>query len=285
MTSSAIEKFKDAANASTGMGVALGAVMGAVFGGPIGAAIGGTIGGAIAHSAPRMAGRAEMTPKLKLVYEFHMTSTSDPGELRKLADAFEREGYRVPARMLRARADLRELPEDEKQIRRVAIARAYACDNPDTIDEMAQLFEDVCAVDAAKALRTHANAVRAAVAAGASATPAPAALSTDFAGKLTEAIAHFGPTSAEAQTAAANLIRSNGGTPDAASVAETIGEHLPAGTTATAQAQSAPADVGNPPESVAMPDAVAQVAADAERMLSQIPGNAAAVPPATSVSG
>ena len=272
----AIEKFKDVATANTGMGVAIGAVFGAVFGGPIGAAIGGTIGGAIAHTAPRVSLRNEMTPKLKLLYEFHMTSTSDPGELRKLAEAFDREGHRMNARMLRARADLRELPEEEKQVRRVAIARAYACDNPDTIDEMAQIFEDVCALDAAKALRTHANAVRAAVAAGASATPAPAALTTDFAAKLTEAITHFGPTSAEAQTAAANLIRSTGGTPDSASVAETIGEHLPPG--GTAAPASAPADVVNPPESVAMPDAVAQVAANAEKMLQQIPDN---VPTAT----
>jgi hypothetical protein len=308
MASAAIEKVKEAANANTGLGVALGAVMGAVFGGIPGAVIGGTVGGAIAHAAPRIQPRAEMTLKLRLLFEKAMTSTNDPGELRQLAAAFEREGYRVQARLLRARAELRELPEEEKELRRKAIARAMASDNVDAIEEMAAIFQDCCALDAAKALHLHAAAVRAAVAAGQSAKPVAPDMVAAFTAKLTQAIAHFGKTSAQAQSAAANLLRAQGKTPDESSVAETIGEHVPAATAAAAAASpaapasppaaapspapaattppeeddsaipppvtahAAPASAVNPPEPVAMPDAVAEMAAASAAMLAQIPG-------------
>jgi hypothetical protein len=276
MASTALDKVKEAANANTGLGMALGGVMGAVFGGPMGAAIGATIGGAIAHTAPKL-GKAEMTAQLKLIYEDAMTQKTDPAELRELATSFEREGFRLPARMLRARADLRELPDEDKQVRRRAIALAMASDNPDLVDDMAQAFEDACALDAAKACRTHAAAVRAAVAAGQSAKPAPRDMIGEFTKKLKSAIQHFGATSEQAQTAAANLIRARGGTADESSVAETIGENggsaepAPA-TPATPSTTGAPAEAVNPPEPVAMPDAVAQIATAAESMAAQIPG-------------
>lgn len=269
-----MDTIKKAVTPKTGLGVGLGTVMGAVFGGVPGALIGGAIGGALAQATPRVirGGKEEMTPKLTVIYERAMTSISNPEELRKLADSFDKEGFRVQARLLRSRAELRELPDGEKQIRRKAMARAYASDKPDVIDEMAQIHEDIGALNAAKALRLHADAVRAAHAAGKSAKPAASDTIASFAARLVEAVKHFGPQSKEAAMAASNVIRARGKTPDEASVAALISEAV--ASQAPAGQPAAPgAETGEPTEdeTVAEPSSVEAIAqASAASMAAQI---------------
>jgi hypothetical protein len=208
-------------NTRTGVGVGLGAAVGFLFGGPMGAGIGALLGGGIAH-ASESPSKGVMTAKRKLIYTRAMETIKDPGELTKLADAFESEGLPVEATMLRKRAKLRDLPQDTREKRRGFFRKAMASDNPDVITQVAAAFEAEGAIDAAKSLKDHAVAVRAAHAAGKSAKPLTGGTQAQFADKLAKAIIHFGPSSVQAIAAAKNLIQARGKTPSDALAAEVV---------------------------------------------------------------
>ena len=212
---------KEVVNTRTGAGAGIGAALGFLFGGPFGAAIGALVGGGVAHASGDP-GKGVMTPRRKLIYARAMETIKDPAELRKLADAYAGEGLGLEATMLRKRAALRELPDDTKEKRRAAFRKAMACDKPEVIAEVAQAFHDEGAIDAAKTLRDHAEAVRAAHTAGKSAKPLTGGSQAQFADKLAKAIIHFGPASSQAQAAAANLIQARGKAPTAAFITEVI---------------------------------------------------------------
>lgn len=212
---------KDVVNSRTGVGAGIGAVIGFMFGGPVGAGVGALVGGGVAHVSgdPQ---RGVMTPKRKLIYAQAMATIKDPAELRKLAAAFHGEGLHGEGQMLQKRAALRELPDDTKDKRRAAFRKAMASDNADVIAQIAAAFETEGAIDAAKTLRDHADAVRAAHAAGKSTKPLTGGSQAQFAEKLAKAIIHFGPTSPQAKTAARNLTAARGKTPTDALITEVI---------------------------------------------------------------
>lgn len=212
---------QDILNSRTGVGAGLGTVVGFLFGGPLGGAIGAVVGGGIAHVSgdPQ---RGVMTPKRKLIYTRAMETIKDPGELEKLAAAFHGEGLVAEAILLRKRAALRKLPAQTKDMRRAAFRRAMSSDDADTIAQLAGAFESEGALDAAKALREHADAVRAAHAAGKSAKPMVGGNVEAFAEKLGKAIIHFGPDSAQTKTASRNLVAARGKTPTPALISATI---------------------------------------------------------------
>ncbi len=216
-----MELNTDMVNTRTGVGVGIGALVGFAFGGPLGAAIGAAIGGGVAHASGD-APKGVMTPKRKLIFAKAMSSIKEPEELLKLADAYEGEGLRAEARALRKRAKLRELPLEVKDKRRIAFRKCMACDNPDLILKIAKAFQDEGALDAAKSLRDHSEAVRAAHAAGKSAKSMAGGSVAQFADKLGKALIHFGPTSNQAKTAARNLIQARGKTPTDALIVEVI---------------------------------------------------------------
>ena len=200
---------KDMVTPRAGVGAGIGALIGFLFGGPVGAGIGALVGGGVAHASGDP-GKGVMTPKRKLIYTRAMESIKDPEELKKLADAFAAEGLVGEASLLRKRAALRELPDTTKDKRRAYFRKAMASDKPEVILEVATAFEKEGAIDAGKTLRDHAEAVKAAHAAGKSARPLTGGSQQAFADKLAKAIIHFGPGSAQAREAAGNLLQARG---------------------------------------------------------------------------
>ncbi|HEY5086358.1 MAG TPA: hypothetical protein VII66_03280 [Gemmatimonadaceae bacterium] len=230
-------------NTRTGVGVGIGAAVGFLFGGPMGAGVGALLGGGIAN-VTESPSKGVMTAKRKLIYTRAMETIKDPTELVKLADAFESEGLPVEGGMLRKRAKLRDLPQDTREKRRVWFRKAMASDNPDVIAQVAIAFENEGAIDAAKSLKDHATAVRAAHAAGKSAKPLTGGSQAQFADKLAKAIIHFGPSSVQALEAAKNLIQARGKTPSNALAAEVVR------VAANALKVAAPDADGDPPKSI-----------------------------------
>jgi hypothetical protein len=121
------------------VGTGGGAAIGFMFGGPIGALIGagvGFLGGkrySVAHG---------MTPDRKRIYEEALKSMADPVKLRKLADEYEKEGLKEEADLLRKRAQLRELPPEQKDERKAAFRKFLSVgtkDNPATPEKIAQI--------------------------------------------------------------------------------------------------------------------------------------------------
>jgi hypothetical protein len=194
--------------AKTGAGVGVGAAAGFMFGGPIGAGIGALLGAVVAHQMSKPKG--EMTPRRALVYTRAMESIKSPADLNKLADSFAGEGLHAQANMLRKRAALRDLPQDMKNQRRMIFRKAMCSDNIAAIRDVAAQFAEQGSTDAAKMILTHAIAVEAAHAAGASTRPVSMKMLEAFADKLAKAIGHFGSTSKQAYSSAANLIRAQG---------------------------------------------------------------------------
>jgi len=214
--------------ARTGVGLGLGALLGLVFGGPWGAGIGALLGGGIAHSTGLEEPKGVMTPKRQLIFTRAMESIKNPDDLLALAAAFAGEGLNGHASLLTKRANLRRLPAEVKARRRDIYRRAMTSDNADAIDEVAMAFANEGAIDAARNLRDHAIAVRAAHAAGKSASPQPIQAISLFADKLAKALIHFGPNSGQVRSAAANLIRAQGKQVNPEIVSATIGAAMQA---------------------------------------------------------
>jgi hypothetical protein len=199
-------------NSRTGLGAGIGAAVGFVFGGPLGAGVGAIVGGGIAHGSNRP-DVGVMTPKRAMIFKRAIETVQDPEDLRKIADALAGEGCHGEAAMLRKRALLRELPPERQELRRAAFRKAMSSDDPAAIVEVAKTFHALGSLDAAKSLYDHADAVKAAHAAGKSAHPQAQKIQADFADKLSKAIIHFGPESKEAVNAATNLLLSRGKKP------------------------------------------------------------------------
>ena len=216
-------KTEDILNKRTGIGATIGGLIGFFLGGgPLTGGIGAVVGGAIANVA-QPTHKGVMTPKRSIIYKAAITSTKDPDELRRLADAFEAENLKPWAEMLRKRAALRELPPDIREARKNVYRKALCSDSPEEIETAAKLFENEGAADAAKGLRDHADAVKAAHAAGMSTKPmADGKMIEKFAEKLMKAIVSFGPDSDHAQSAAANFVAARGMQPTPQNVRETI---------------------------------------------------------------
>ena len=213
---------KDIINSRTGVGAGLGALAGFIVAGPPGAAMGALLGGGVAHASSGHPSKGVLTPRRKLIFARAMEGIKDPTELQKLADAFAGEGLPTEAAMLRKRAALRDLPADAQEKRRAAFRKAMASDKPDAILVVAKAFEEAGSVDAAKALRDHAEGVRAAHAAGKTSRPMAGGSQAQFAEKLAKAIIHFGPESAQAKAAGRNLCQARGKAPTDALVAEVV---------------------------------------------------------------
>jgi hypothetical protein len=241
----------DVITARNGVGAAIGAAVGFLFGGPLGAGVGALLGGAVAHASTSTntdaAVHGELTPKRKLIFQRAMESVKEPNELRTLAAAYESQGLKSEGLMLRKRAALRELPEDVQVRRRTAYRQAMSSDNPKAIDGVADAFMQESAYTAARNIHDHANAVRAAHAAGKSGRPMPTTGNKgdqntleSFADKLAKAVMHFGPASNEAKAAARNLIQAQGKPVSDQAVATTLAAASAAIGPQAAPATSAP---------------------------------------------
>ena len=102
-----------------------------------------------------------MTPERKKFYEELLKGKVKPEALREAADAFEKEGLKEQAAMLRKRAMLKDLPKDAKKARNKAFRSAIGSDDPEGCDELADAFEQQGATGSAARLRERAAALRA----------------------------------------------------------------------------------------------------------------------------
>lgn len=120
-------------------------------------ALGGAAWYKTAHSPNSSKG---LTAERELVYQQALKDVRDPDKLRSLADAYEKEGLKAQAAMLRKRATLRALPEEVKTARRDALRKGLQSADPLAVDKLAQAFEDQGATGAGLALRKYAQGLR-----------------------------------------------------------------------------------------------------------------------------
>lgn len=109
----------------------------------------------------KVSGRKGMTAERRDIYLSAMEHLSNPKDLRDLADGYEKDGLPIEASMLRKRADLREMcqnqPEKWENFRAVcerAIQKPDA--NPQALEDMASAFEAMTATGTAAKLRKRA---------------------------------------------------------------------------------------------------------------------------------
>jgi hypothetical protein len=105
-----------------------------------------------------------MTPERKMIYETALVTLKEPDKLRTLADAFENEGFKDEATMLRKRALLREMPLDVKTKRQQAFGAAMKSTDPAKVEAVAMAFQNEGATGAAANLRKYAEGLRKAAA-------------------------------------------------------------------------------------------------------------------------
>jgi hypothetical protein len=148
------------------VGSGSGAIAGFLLGGPIGALVGAGIGflGGKRYSVVH-----GMTPERKKIYEEALKSMADPAKLRALADGYEKEGLKEEAETLRKRAQLRELPPEQKAQRKESFRKYMSVgtkENPATPDKIAtlekaaQVFHAQGATGNAAKLREHVAALK-----------------------------------------------------------------------------------------------------------------------------
>jgi len=98
-----------------------------------------------------------MTPERQQIYEAALTSLKDPDKLRELADAFHGEECYPQADLLRKRAALKELPDEEKKKNSVRFKEAMASKDPAFVERVAKEHEQRGATSAAFNLRRYAK--------------------------------------------------------------------------------------------------------------------------------
>jgi hypothetical protein len=104
----------------------------------------------------------KMTPERKALYETAMRTLKDPAKLRDLANAYDKEGLKIQAKMLRKRATCIELPEDVKKKHRECFEKAMASTNVPAIEKIAGAFENQGQTIVAGELRKYAEGLKAA---------------------------------------------------------------------------------------------------------------------------
>lgn len=98
-----------------------------------------------------------MTAQRVQIYQAALATLKDPQKLRTLAQAYEDAGCLAEARILKQRAQLRELPKHVRAQRRDVFARAIRSSNPEAVRKVAEAFAAEGALGAAENLRRHAN--------------------------------------------------------------------------------------------------------------------------------
>ncbi len=114
----------------------------------------------------KVKGRKGMTQERRDVYLAALENIANPKDLRTLADGFEKDGLPIEASMLRKRADLRQMcqeqPEKWETYRALAERAIHKPDaNPQALDDMAAAFDAMTANGTAAKLRKRAAERRA----------------------------------------------------------------------------------------------------------------------------
>src|SRR5208282_6691571 len=106
----------------------------------------------------KVRGRKGMTQERREIYLAALEHLSNPEDLCKLADGYERDGLPIEASMLRKRAELRGMPREKWENFRALCERAIQKQdsNPQALDEMALAFDAMTATGTAAKLRRRA---------------------------------------------------------------------------------------------------------------------------------
>lgn len=118
------------------------------------------LGGAAYHTASKRSksgiAHGVLTAKRAEIYETAIRENENPEALRKLAKAFREAGLPTHAIMLEKRADLRSMPEDVKQKRRLWFKKAMKSTDVNGIRALANAFQKEGCTGAAEALNKYA---------------------------------------------------------------------------------------------------------------------------------
>lgn len=117
------------------------------------------VGGLAALVLWRHARKAKLTPAQRAVYET-ARDVKDPAKLRAIADAFESQGFKEEANLLRKRAALRELPPATTIARRKAFRQGLSSKDPVGVLKLADAFDKEGATGAAAELRKYAASLQ-----------------------------------------------------------------------------------------------------------------------------
>jgi hypothetical protein len=119
------------------------------------------IGGLAVSAAWKVHQRSNaMTPERQKLFDAAIQSLPDPDKLRKLADAFEQQGLKTQAELLRKRAALRELPKEVQQARKQVFIKAMSSTDPEKVEQMATVFHGEGCIGAAAVLNLYAEGLR-----------------------------------------------------------------------------------------------------------------------------
>ena len=119
------------------------------------------IGGLAVSAAWKVHSRQNaMTPERQRIFDAAIQSLPDPDKLRKLADAFDQQGLKAQAVLLRKRAALRELPKEVQQQRKQVFIKAMSATDPDKVEQMATVFHGEGCIGAAAVLNLYAEGLR-----------------------------------------------------------------------------------------------------------------------------
>lgn len=97
-----------------------------------------------------------MTAERRQVYDFAMSEVMDPVKILEMADAFQKEGLREEAKLLRKRAELRSLPADIKKKRRKLVKELLKSTDKQKVLAMADVFDGELCTGVADQLRQYA---------------------------------------------------------------------------------------------------------------------------------
>lgn len=103
----------------------------------------------------------EMTTERQVVLDAALESCKDADALNKLADAFQKEGLKAQASLLRKRAVIRTLPKDVKKARNEAFKKGMSCKDPEKVRTLAKCFQEQGATGAASNLFAYADGLSA----------------------------------------------------------------------------------------------------------------------------
>ncbi len=97
-----------------------------------------------------------MTPEKDKLYRRCLSGhVRDSGELRRIADEFQKARLFPQAQLLRQRADLRDLPKEEKERRRAIFRKGMASKNKHAVLKLADAFDGQGCTSAAHKLRLY----------------------------------------------------------------------------------------------------------------------------------
>lgn len=122
--------------------------------------------GAVAYKVHKK--KAALTPQRKMILDTALNKKLTSPEYLALADAFEKEGLKAEATLLRNRAALQDAPAEKKLAWRMAFKKALSCEDPKLVDKMSEAFKKQGATGAAADLAKYAQGLR-----DGTATPSP----------------------------------------------------------------------------------------------------------------